>query len=163
MKKFKLFIMMIISLGLMIGCSSKDSFDDSKNENAKVNIEKSYDIDDANIQKIVEELKAAGKTPIVINDDGNLLLCISTDTNIKDVRLYKLGEDFSDFDFSIEKYLSVNKDVNFKQLTKSLSKDELLIVKVNEAEGIPTDCITWMDPSNDTTYYLITYDGKGEN
>lgn len=163
MKKIKLFILIIISLVIMVGCSSKDNSKDISNKNAEVKIKKSYDLDEANIQKIVDELKTAGKTPIVINNEGNLLLCISTDTKIEDVRLYKIGEDFVDFDFSIQKYLSEKKDSEFKQLTKSLSKDELLIVKVNEAEGIPTDCITWVEASKETIYHLVTYDGKGEN
>lgn len=58
---------------------------------------------------------------------------------------------------NLEKYI----DLNYKAIKSSLGKDSSLIIKVNEAEGIPSDCISWIDSEGKLNYYLIEYDGRG--
>lgn len=140
----------------------KDSLNEGmiKKETVVLN-KKVYYTNLIDIETLKQEAIDNGKQTIAkTNSEGNVLLRFDVNNEIKDVRLHKLDDKFINLNFNIESYLIKYRDSNYTQLTSSLSNKQSLIVKAHESEGIPTDCISWIDGSGKIGYYLVSYDGK---
>lgn len=139
---------------------------DSSNEGAIkedtiVSNKKVYYTNPIDIETLKQEAIDNGKQTIIkINNEGNVVLMFEVNNEIKDVRLHKLDDKFFNLNFNIESYLSKYREDSYTQLISSLSNKQSLIVKAHESEGIPTDCISWIDASGKVGYYLVSYEGK---
>lgn len=130
-------------------------------EEAIVSNKKVYYTNPIDIETLKQEAIDNGKQTIVkTNGEGNVLLMFNVNNEIKDLRLHKLDDKFINLDFNIESYLNKYREASYTELTSSLSNKQSLIVKAHESEGIPTDCISWIDASGKVGYYLVSYEGK---
>ena len=125
--------------------------------------------DETNIDTYVKTLeKEAGiqnRKAIINTDisDGNVLIAIYGEETISDLALYTIDQ--SDFeksnynaDIYVKKYLNTSNKIT---LTQTLNPTEYAIVRCDEPEGIPMYLIAWKDTNNQTQYFVVAYDGKG--
>lgn len=160
--------------------SEKDNNEiDDKKDTASENIDKDNDKVDESIENVVYIEKVYYKSDEDINylkskvkdktvydytdNEGNVILSIQTNTNIKDIRVHTLGEEFYNENFDIDKYLEKNYDLNYNNLDNiSLDKQSALLIKLQEPETIPIHCISWINDKNQVKHYLLSY-GFDEN
>lgn len=156
---------MTTSAVLLIGCSNTEVPKDPPKEiqEQKVIFKKFYDINDEEIQNLKEDTQSRGKKVDLNTEiEGNLVLVIETEGEIKDININEIDQDkFAEVDFDINLYLEKYKDLNCKSIDGVVvNKDSSLIVRVQEPETIPMYYITFKDELDNMGYYLVSYNGR---
>lgn len=156
-----------MSMFFIVDCTNDSEIRDLNDNIDKITEEievlnkKVYYTNPIDIETLKQEAIDNGKQTIIkINNEGNVVLMFEVNNEIKDVRLHKLDDKFFNLNFNIESYLSKYREDSYTQLISSLSNKQSLIVKAHESEGIPTDCISWIDASGKVGYYLVSYEDK---